>query len=157
MDIITFRGSCNACKEHLTVPLLSDFAYGEFIARAYDGRTHGYLNTFEESAWDSIEQIFGLVNVKFIDRELESIESFQWVLGKCIDPINGHELSIVLGPVCSFCGSKDVTYGNAIKVGYQSIPTVSFSEFMKLDESGKFTLLEKLLEEYNRSNNCKTT
>lgn len=150
MEISTFRANCNACSETFAVPLLSDFSYGEFIARAQDGRTHGYLNSVEEPGWDSVEHALNIVKIQTPDlSDFDSTKCFQWLVGKCMDSINGQELSIVSRPVCPACASSEISYSDADLVGYESVPSVTFSTFMGLDEPKRISLVSRLLGEFD--------
>lgn len=47
-----FLQLCDHCRTIFPLPLLSDFAYGEFIFHSQAGKYHVYSNVFEDPAWD---------------------------------------------------------------------------------------------------------
>lgn len=48
MEIAFFEAKCKKCGTVFDTPLLSDFSYGEFIARSENGEIVAYLNAIEE-------------------------------------------------------------------------------------------------------------
>lgn len=118
--------------------------YGEFIAKGIRGIGAAYLNVYAGagSDWDRIEdlqkRLAGCANV-----------DLQWLIGKCLDPIEGEELSIIGGPRCSRCGSGRVT-GIEESAGLIEIPNASFTRFNSLTPTDQEQFIARLCREWKR-------
>ena len=65
-----FEAHCADCSETFGVPLLSDFAYGEFILKSDDGKAFAYLNAIVEKNYDLISDILRVFGEEKNNREL---------------------------------------------------------------------------------------
>jgi hypothetical protein len=139
MEIKFYKAICNKCSYVFTVPVLGDMSYGEFIAKGDKGNIFGYLNAFDnEEAWKYIEYFFTKLcnqNNKSSDCR-DGIEQFYYIIGKCLDKIEGQELSIVGFPKCPNCripcGNFNDNDNNFIEK--KDIPRASFEEFLSLND-----------------------
>lgn len=123
--ISAYRAWCEACGETFAVPVLSDFAYGEFIAFGRTGAVFGHLNALDCPAWNEIEAIFTDLALPKSTGNL-----FQSIVDDCIDPIDGQLLSITLGPTCPQCGANQVDYRDlpADRMGSIDVPEFRFTD-----------------------------
>ena len=148
MNIAAFSSECQSCTNRFEIPVLSDFSYGKFIAKGKSGKTFAYLNAIEhETEWDSIEEIYN--EICELDAKLiKNTDAFQYLVGRCMNRVNGEELSIIRKWVCPECQSEDVRVELGEAVGLMNMEDVSFSEFLSVSEDGKRKLLRQYLQEY---------
>lgn len=99
MEIALFEVKCNKCGTLFDTPLLSDFSYGEFIARSENGAVVAYLNAFEELSFNEISSLFDKLFEKY-GIDLYKSSCFRFVVGKCSDRIEGQEMRMDLDPIC---------------------------------------------------------
>lgn len=144
MRVARFKAKCKDCSNDFLIPLLSDFAYGEFIARGQFGKEFGYLNSFEQKAWGMIDEIFKSLRSNDKNKEDDESACFQKVVGKCIDKIDGEEFSIVSGPVCPKCFSRKIDYDDQIVIDFYEIPEATFNALMNLNEDDRKKFVERL-------------
>jgi hypothetical protein len=113
------------------MPLLSDFSYGEFL---FHGRgVHGFLDGLSEPAWDDI-------GGRLVDQQLMpetpgtgQISRMQKVVAAMSDPIDGQQL--VNHPVCSHCGSGDVSYGDNFPGEFHELPAVTYTAYQRMTDA----------------------
>lgn len=146
MKVSTFQATCSDCRTQFDNPLLPDMAYGEFIARGQKGTAFAYLTAFGNPGWDRIDQLFKKLFPKR-DRSSET-EGFQWVMGKCLDPIDDQELSIASAPVCPKCHGINVRAGDDIRTGGLDLPDATFSKFLSLDDLAQEKRIKELCSEW---------
>jgi len=160
MQIVRFfEAHCRDCNEVFAVPLLSDFAYGEFILPSEDGQAFAYLNAITESSFDLISNLVQEINEKensgvprenlgFMGTILDKLKResgakhsptsrdlnrLHWVVAQCADEIDDKKLSNQYR--CPKCRSGDIDYGAAIVVRDDEIPIASFERFRTLSET----------------------
>ncbi len=142
MKVSTYRAVCNDCKTEFHHPLLSDMSYGQFVARGEKGTAFGYFLAFDNIGW---EKIHGLVEKFYSVNDIFSKrDCFQWIIGKCLDPIDNQELSIVRGPVCPSCHGTNVEYGDSYKTGELNVPDATFSKFLALSNVEQEIMIKDL-------------
>jgi hypothetical protein len=144
--IATFLAACRDCAARFPVPLLSDQeGYGEFIARGRCGRANAYLNSFE-APWP---ELWGLATevLREVRATRTSVATFQNLISRCIDAVEGEALSIGEGPFCPACRSDNVEYGDAFKTGSISLPYATCTGFQALRQEQKQSLLKQLAAE----------
>ena len=146
MKVATFRATCSDCHTPFDNPLLPDGSYGEFIARGERGTVFAYLFAINNMGWDRIDQFVKKVfPQKYGSSETEC---FQWVIGKCLDPIDGQELSIVGNPVCPSCLGTHVMYGDDIRTGELDLLDATFSKFLSLDDLAQEQRIKELCDQW---------
>ena len=168
-----FEAHCRDCNKTLGVPLLSDFAYGEFILKSEDGKVFAYLNGIVEKNFDLISKTlkelgedrkhremrigkYGFLSTLWANIKPKREEDYylpgsyldrlQWTIAHCADEIGGQRLTTHF--VCPNCQSKNVLYGDAVVVKDDEIPIVTFDTCNALSESEK---KERVREIYNIS------
>lgn len=146
MKVTTFKATCNDCHTQFDKPSLPSIAYGEFIARGEKGTVFAYLSTFGNSGWDRIDQLFKNVFPK--KYQSSATECFQWVIGKCLDPIDDQALSIVGAPVCPNCHGSNVLAGDDIRAGELDLPDATFSKFLSLDDVAQEQMVKDLCSQW---------
>lgn len=146
MNVATFRATCKDCGAHFDNPSLGSMAYGEFIARGDRGTVFAYLPTFGNPGWDKIDQVFKKVFPK--QKQSAQTDCFQWVVGKCLDPIDGQELSIFSGTVCPNCHTTNVMAGDDVHTGTLDLPDATFSNFLALDEGAQEQRVRALCDQW---------
>ena len=130
-----FEGSCRACRHKFSMPLLSDFSYGEFILHGKRQHVFGFLSSLDEPAWDDIDARLrqaGLFSAFATGRD---IDRFHRVIAASADAIGGQRL--VPFPVCPSCGSRSIAYGDSKPQDIRSVPRVTFSEYQQLSSEMK--------------------
>ena len=146
MNVATFRAECKDCGTQFDNPSLGSMAYGEFIARGDKGTVFAYLPAFGNPGWDKIDGIFKKVFPK--ERKSRETDCLQWVIGKCLDPIDGQDLSIVGGTVCPQCQGTNVMDGDELRTGALDLPNATFSSFLALDETSQEQRVRMLCDEW---------
>lgn len=139
MNCNFYRTECKSCKSEFAYPLLSDFAYGEFIFSGADGISFRYLSAFESEAWEEVSSIIKSNELSTLDRNDSDIEIFQRIVGSVIDEKN--DISFQLKGICPNCKNSDLIYNDNELIENRDIPTASFSNFSSLDESEKTELI----------------
>ena len=138
-----FEAHCSDCNESFAVPLLSDFAYGEFILQTEDGKAFAYMNAIIEKSFELISGLVKEINQSENSKKLRvgnsyssgDLKRLHWVIAQCADGIGGAKLGNQFR--CPNCGSTDVSYGDTVAVRDYAIPVVSFERFRALSESEK--------------------
>lgn len=151
-NIAAFSADCRDCGAEFAVPLLSDFqCYGEFVAKGTLGRSFAYLNAFEEPAWDEIERICeDLLRLRDAAPGSKVLAIFHDVVGACGDEIEGESWRITKY-TCPRCHSNAVRYGDAYKVGYVDVPTMTFERFMKRPPQERYEFIRDSIQRFERS------
>jgi hypothetical protein len=144
MKVARFEAKCKDCSNIFLIPLLSDFSYGEFIAKGQFGKGFVYLNSFEEKAWTVIDEIIKSLRSKDKNKEYEESGYFQKVVGKCIDKTDEEEFSIVSGPICPKCLSHKIDYDDREIIDFHEIPEATFNVLMNLKEEERKKFVEKI-------------
>jgi hypothetical protein len=132
--VAIFDSECQDCGAQFAEPHLGDMVYGAFIARGDKGTAFAYLNAIREPAWDVVKGVHRQVSRSRLNRvrAVSSVECFQWLIGRCLDPIDGQQLSIVSWAVCPQCHSHNVIIHEARKLGSFELPSASFASFLAL-------------------------
>ena len=147
-----FEAHCSDCNESFAVPLLSDFAYGEFILKTEDGKAFAYMNAIIEKSFELISKLVKEISQSENSKELRPDHSFSsgdlntlhWVIAQCADEIGNEKLDNQFR--CPNCGSIDVLYGNSVAVRDDEIPVVSFERFNALVDSEKKDKVRELYD-----------
>ena len=146
-----FKSDCRDCGNMFPYPLLPDHeTYGTFMAKGPDGRTFAYLCSLigpGQVGWDEVASIFGKIAAEknlILDEERDDL---QRLVGKCLDSVNGHELSITEGPRCPECGSNNINYGDGELIDSKEIPEASFEQFLSLNPQDRERRIRHLLKE----------
>ena len=147
MKIAFFQAKCNKCGALFETPLLSDFSYGEFIARSENGAFVAYLNAFEEISFEEIRFLFDKLFKKY-DLNLNERSCFHFVVGKCSDMIKGKEMRIDIGPICPDCSSNSCGYNNLRMVGTRDIDKLSFTSFIGSNDDEKNSLIKEYITQF---------
>jgi len=144
-----FENFCPNCCRNVGIPLLGDFAYGEFLYQTEDGAQFTYLNTFDEEGWDRIEEIFKVNAHISLDKNNKKIDIFQNVVKKCADKFEGKSYSTEF-PLCPECGNKINSYSDEIMMFDKELKKASWSEFMSLSPDDQVAkVLNQIEEEIN--------
>jgi hypothetical protein len=149
MKIAFFEVKCNKCGTLFDTPLLSDFSYGEFIARSENGTSVAYLNAFEEVSFNEISSRFEKLFRKY-GIDLDKSSCFHFVVGKCSDRIKGQEMRMDIGPICPDCRSNCCDYNNLRMVGKRDIEKLSFSSFIGLSDDEKNSLIKEYITQFSK-------
>ncbi len=147
MEIAFFEAKCKKCGTLFDTPLLSDFSYGEFIARSENGAIVAYLNAIEELSFNEISSLFYKL-LKNYDINLNKNYCFHFVVGKCSDRIEGQEMVLDLCPICPDCKSNCCDYNNMRMVGKSDIEKLSFTSFSALSYDEKNSLIEEYITQF---------
>jgi len=148
IQIATFKAICMQCQSVFSIPLLPDQAFGEFIAWGENGKAAVYLSAYEDGNWDYIISLYHQVTggpLSDIEKETNCV---QWLIGRCLDTVEGENLSIMGGPVCPACHSHRVGYGNSIKTGGVTLQDATFGQFSSLNKNGQIEHIRELLGSY---------
>lgn len=151
MEIAFFQAKCSECGTEFSTPLLSDFSYGQFIARSENGLFFAYLNAIEELAFKEISCIFDKL-LKECGSSLDENTCFHSVVGKCSDMIEGQEMRIDIGPICPYCKSSSCHYDNLKMVEKREIENLSFTSFVALSDEEKNSLIRDYICGEKKSN-----
>jgi hypothetical protein len=129
-----FEADCRHCRRSFPIPLLSDFSYGEFVLHGVRGGVFGYLSAFDSPSFEDIHsRLLTIAGRQEFARDESS--RFQEVVASCADEISGQTLG--LHPVCPFCHSDDVDYGDSKPVAADQIRGVTFTGFQSLSDAAK--------------------
>ncbi|MEO7456324.1 MAG: hypothetical protein ABIY52_08680 [Gemmatimonadaceae bacterium] len=141
--VMQFRARCDGCSETFPIPMLSDFAYGEFILGGEHGKAFAYLNSFEEPAWTIIREL-----VPPIPQHdwAPAAALFHRVVAACADPVAGERLSMEPA-VCPHCRSNRVVISDADALGPTLLPLASFAAFMRLTADERADMVHALIEQ----------
>lgn len=147
MNVVFFEAKCKTCGTMFGNPLLSDFSYGQFIARSEDGKHFAYLDALSEPAVEYIENI--------LDNELKEYSiiknkpfCFQYIISKCADKISSKYMKIYGEPICPNCNSKNIDYDNGGKLFCKEIPKLLFSSFLSLNDNDRVSIIKNLFNNY---------
>lgn len=157
-----FEAHCSDCNDVFSVPLLSDFAYGEFILVSKDGKAFVYMNSIVEKSFDLISDLFRELNstekqqdsqkynfrslvalIEKIKRKRKDdylyttmyLHRLHWTIAQCADEVDGQKLTNQFR--CPKCRSTNVLYGDSVVVKDDLIPVVSFDKFNALSRDEK--------------------
>jgi len=151
MRVAFFKSDCRDCGHSFPYPLLPDQeSYGTCIAKGSDGRTFAYLCCLigpGQVGWDEVASIFSKIAIEKNLILYEERDDLQQLIGKCLDPVNGLELSIAEGPICPDCGSTNIDYGDGELIETREIPEASFEQFLSLSAEDRERRILHLLEE----------
>ena len=142
MKTATFKTLCEKCQHIFDIPLLSDFSYGKFIAKDKSGKVFAHLQAIDNEGWNRISEIFDNLSE---NKTNYTTEHFQWIVGECLDSVNGDKISIANRYVCPKCHSS-VKYGPGEKTGEMNLPEASFSEFLSLSDEEQTAKIKTLLD-----------
>ena len=144
--IAAFRAVCYSCGLKFGYPMLGEMlSYGEFVATSERGDLYAYVSAFT-GEWDDVERIIEMISPKWRAAD-PGYRRFHWIIGQCLDPLEGQALSIVSGPICPGCQSRDIAYGDAERLGFQRVPDATWRRFMSLSPAGRRQFVEKLWTE----------
>jgi hypothetical protein len=137
------EASCQACRRKFSMPVLSDFSYGEFILHGERNCVFGFLCAHNEPAWEDIETRLKQAGLLAASPTRTDIDHFHRVIASSADAISGQRL--VPFPVCPSCGSRSVAYGDSkpheigdfIREDIREIPRVTFEAFQLLSDATK--------------------
>lgn len=130
--VLLINKVCRNCSTLITIPTLSDMAYGEYIATSLDNKVFLHFNALESEEWKRIESIlYNLLSNKNEGYGLET-KRFQWVIGKCMDSLDNAPLSIIERARCSACLSAELEEIKDSEGQVSEISKVRFNEFNKL-------------------------
>jgi hypothetical protein len=141
-----FEASCHVCGHKFSMPLLSDFSYGEFTFHGEKHAVFGFLSAHEEPAWQDIESRLRQVGLLAISPTRSNIEHFHRVIAASADAISGQQL--VPFPVCPSCGARSVAYGDSKQLNIREIPRVTFHKYQSLSNEMKFQRLGELWRQF---------
>ena len=142
-----FNASCQACGQIFSMPLLSDFSYGEFIFHGERDHVFSFLSAFEEAAWDDIENRLRQAGLLADSPSRQQVQLMHRVIAAAADMISGQRL--VPFPVCPSCGSSSVTYGDSEPQGIREIPGVTFNQYQMLSTTERSRRVEQLWTEFS--------
>src|SRR6267154_6330297 len=130
-----FKASCHACGHRFSMPLLSDFSYGQFILHGERQSVFGFLSAHDEPAWEDIDDRLLRAGLFSASATRPDIDRFHRVVAASADAIGGQHL--VPFPVCPSCGSRSVAYGDSRPQGIRDVPRVTFGEYQLLSDEMK--------------------
>ena len=121
-------------------------SYGEFIVKGEAGNAVAYLCAFTKPGWNVVQDIHAsLTRSRFSRlRGASSRGCLQWVIGRCLDSLDGEQLSLNKRVVCPLCHSEHVSYGDAVRVGFVDLPVASFSRFLSLSPGERTSRVRQL-------------
>jgi hypothetical protein len=139
-----FSATCHACGHRFSMPVLSDFSYGEFIF--YGGREQmfGFLSAHYEPAWEDIAARSRRAAFLGDSPAHSEIDRLHRVIAAAADSIAGDRL--VPCPVCPSCGGRSVAYGDP--QGIREIQTVTFQQYQSLSDTERTHRVEQLWREF---------
>jgi hypothetical protein len=140
-----YEASCRHCQRTLSIPLLGDQSYGQFIFHGEKGKVFGYLSSLGEPAWEDITGRLGRAGLFASSKTRAEIERLQRVIAASADPISGQRL--VLLPVCPACRSQSIEYGDSKPLDIRQIPSVTFSGYEILSDMTRTESLRQLWEQ----------
>jgi hypothetical protein len=149
MKISFFQAKCNKCGALFETPLLSDFSYGEFIAKSENGAFAAYLNALEEPAFEEISSLFHKLLKKY-DLNSNEISCLHFIVGKCSDMIEGQVMRIDIGPICPYCSSTSTDYNDLKVVGKREVEELSFTSFIRLSDDEKNSLIKEYITQFSK-------
>jgi hypothetical protein len=137
------EADCGHCRRSFPIPLLGDQSYGLFVLYGERGGVFGYLSAFECPSFEDIRaRLLAIAGLKKFMRE-ESTH-FQEVMASCADEIDGQLLGLI--PVCPYCRSGSIIYGESRPLNVREIRGVTFTRFQSLSDAAK---TQKLTELWN--------
>jgi hypothetical protein len=151
--VVTFGAFCKSCGATFELPLLGDQSYGLFIAQDPDARKFAYLCSFDNPGWNLVKQVYESVTPFPRDNRSNGphAECFQWVLGKCADPLGESELSIIGPHRCRVCGSDSLSYPlTSHATGSMELPLMSFEAFLKQTPAGRTARVGSLCTQWRQ-------
>jgi hypothetical protein len=140
-----FSAKCQACGHRFSMPVLSDFSYGEFIFHGERQRVFGFLSAHEEPAWEDIDARLRRAALLGDSPSRPEINRLHRVIAAAADSIAGQRL--VPLPVCPSCGARSVAYGDSDPQGIHEIPSVTFQQYQSLSDSERSERVEQLWRE----------
>jgi hypothetical protein len=150
-----FAASCHACRRKFSMPVLSDFSYGDFILHGERNCVFGFLSAHNEPAWEDIETRLQRVGLLAASPTRTDIDRFHRVIAASADAISGQRL--VPFPVCPSCGSHSVAYGDSmpheigdfIREDIREIPRVTFETYQLLSDATKTERVGELWRQFS--------
>jgi hypothetical protein len=148
MKVSFFEVKCNKCGASFDTPLLSDFSYGEFIARSENGAFVAYLNAIEEPSVKEIKVLFDKI-FKIHGFNINERYCFHFVIEKCSDKIYGQEMKLDINPSCPDCGSNCCDYNNLRMVCIRDVRELSFNSYSILNDDEKKSIIEEYIIQFS--------
>ena len=137
-----FGAACKACGFEFSMPLLSDFSYGELIFHGERQGVFGFLSSLEEAAWEDVDARLRASVLRSASPSRSEILRLQRVVAAVADPIAGRRL--VPFPVCPSCGSRSIVDDESDPRGTGEIPRVTFQHYLSLSDAEKSRRVETL-------------
>ncbi|MBN2211049.1 MAG: hypothetical protein JW709_06595 [Sedimentisphaerales bacterium] len=141
-----FAAPCPHCHVVAAIPLLSDFAYGEFIYQTDDGHHFAYAMVIAEPAWDRVDAILREHAGMGPHKNDVEIDVFQHIIIRCADLFNGRPFTTDF-PLCPHCGGKITSYSDKNRLYSLYIHDVTWSTFMALPPTDQVKTVMELLEQ----------
>ncbi len=134
MKVSTVKAKCKSCGQHFDTPLLSDFAYGEFIYSNRSNPRHKYLFGLNNKTWDFVQSI---VNVDNNVKSKDKGEIIQKIMGQIADNDNKsdpYQNSVI---ICPTCGQEGKIVDRDMLTGFVEIEEMTFDRFDRLNPTEK--------------------
>jgi hypothetical protein len=153
LSVEVLRSTCKNCKNEFDVYKLPDFIYGERLLLTEDSTEYGYINCFNDKAFNEVGRI---VDKLYEGKDLSQnriTECFNKILGLTCDLINGKRIDALrIKPSCQYCGSeiletKEYQVSKATNI---KIPIVTHNDWEKKSLAEKEEYIASALKE----NNC---
>jgi hypothetical protein len=125
-----FRNTCPTCFNDVGIPLLGNFAYGEFVYQTDDGKNYAYVSSFTEQAWERIAAVLREHAGMKLDKNDGDITLYQHIMIRCADPINGRQFTTTF-PLCPKCGGKITSYGDNTTMFDKHVDDATWKAFMQ--------------------------
>ena len=144
-----FRNTCPHCNNDVGIPLLGDFAYGEFIYQTDDGRSYAYVSAIDHPAWVRMNAIFKGAAGMSLDQNNDDIRIYQIVLIRCADLHEGRRYSTNF-PLCSMCGGKIKCYSDDVIMFDAEVQDATWNEFLSTSDADQYRKVLALIVEQQR-------
>lgn len=131
------QSKCQECSTEFTFPILPEMSYGLFLFKSSNSRIYRYYDSNDNDVWS------------YVSRYLEKINQFeviQYVLGYCMDKVDGQPLSITDKPVCNSCQKGQYNIIDDETLSFITLQSVSFNTFRSLDDLTKKSKIDDILE-----------
>lgn len=140
-----FKNTCPSCLSDVGIPLLGDFAYGEFIYQTADGLNFAYVSAITEPAWERVKSILRKHCGMKLDKNNTDIRIYQNILIRCADTLNERPFTTDF-PLCPKCGSKITSYSDNTILFDKHIEDATWQTFMQLPQDKQVAAVIELLK-----------
>lgn len=130
--VVFFKNTCGRCFNDIEIPLLGDFAYGEFIFQTTDGQDF-FLGQFIDN--DAVKDVQEILNGKLYD--------LYTIMTRLADKKDNKTFSTAY-PICPNCTKTITCYSDNNRTIERQIEPATWTDFQRKDKNEKLKIVLSL-------------